>query len=236
MPKHNNVIPNVHFHKAWQTRVKTHFDQPGKKRSRRVKRAVKALHSFPRPVSGLLRPIVTAPTIRYNTKERLGRGFSLDELQGAGINKRLARSIGIAVDHRRANRSQERYRANVERLKKYKANLILYPRKAGKPKKGDSTQADIDAAKQLKGELQPIVSVTPSVQFGKIKEYKVSAFVRLRRARANAHLVGWRARRAEIAAEKAKNPIKAKAKPAAKPAAKGAAAKGAPAKGAATKK
>lgn len=25
--KHNNVVPNVHAHKAWQTRVKTWFHQ-----------------------------------------------------------------------------------------------------------------------------------------------------------------------------------------------------------------
>ena len=38
MVKHNNVVPNRHFHKDWQVRVRTWFDQPGKKRSRRLKR------------------------------------------------------------------------------------------------------------------------------------------------------------------------------------------------------
>ena len=27
MVRHNNVIPNQHFHKDWQNRVKTWFDQ-----------------------------------------------------------------------------------------------------------------------------------------------------------------------------------------------------------------
>jgi large subunit ribosomal protein L13e len=27
MVKHNNVIPNGHFHKDWQRRIKTWFDQ-----------------------------------------------------------------------------------------------------------------------------------------------------------------------------------------------------------------
>lgn len=27
MVKHNNVIPNGHFHKDWQARIKTWFDQ-----------------------------------------------------------------------------------------------------------------------------------------------------------------------------------------------------------------
>ena len=41
MVKHNNVVPNRHFHKDWQVRVKTWFNQPGKKRSRRLKRDAK---------------------------------------------------------------------------------------------------------------------------------------------------------------------------------------------------
>ena len=59
-------------------------------------------------------------------------------LQEAGINKKVARTIGIAVDHRRRNRSQESLELNVQRLKAYKAKLIVFPRKAGKPKAGDS--------------------------------------------------------------------------------------------------
>ena len=31
MVKHNNVIPNQHFHKDWQNRVKVTLDQPAKK-------------------------------------------------------------------------------------------------------------------------------------------------------------------------------------------------------------
>ena len=35
----------------------------------------------PRPVDGLLRPAVRCPTIKYNTKLRAGRGFTLEELK-----------------------------------------------------------------------------------------------------------------------------------------------------------
>lgn len=35
--------------------------------------------------------------------------------------------------------SEEGKKLNVERLKAYKAKLIVFPRKTGKPKKGDST-------------------------------------------------------------------------------------------------
>ena len=36
MVKHNNVIPNQHFKKKWQFRVKTWFNQPARKERRRI--------------------------------------------------------------------------------------------------------------------------------------------------------------------------------------------------------
>ena len=79
--KHNNVIPNAHFHKHWQNYIKTWFDQPGRKKKRRVARQKKALKISPRPVAGPLRPVVRCPTFKYNTKVRFGRGFTLEELK-----------------------------------------------------------------------------------------------------------------------------------------------------------
>lgn len=58
--------------------------------------------------------------------------------KAAGILKKQALTIGISVDYRRRNRSQESLQMNVERLKAYKSKLILFPRRAGKPKQGDS--------------------------------------------------------------------------------------------------
>ena len=136
--KHNNQLPNQHFRKDWQRRVKTWFDQPGRKKSRRVARIQKAARIAPRPVDGLLRPAVRCPTQRYNMRLRVGRGFTLEEIKEAGINRKEARNIGSAVDHRRRNHSQESLELNVQRLKAYKAKLIVFPRKASQPKKGDS--------------------------------------------------------------------------------------------------
>ena len=139
-PKRNNIIPNGHFHKDWQHMVKTWFNQPMRKKRRRTTRAAKAAAIAPRPVAGLLRPVVRCPTFKYNTKLRLGRGFSLDELKVlAGISKRSARTIGISVDYRRRNLSMESLQQNVQRLKEYKSKLIVFPRKEGQPKKGDAT-------------------------------------------------------------------------------------------------
>lgn len=80
-PKGNNMIPNGHFHKDWQRFVKTWFNQPARKYRRKQNRIKKARAIAPRPAAGLLRPVVRCPTIRYHTKVRAGRGFSLAELK-----------------------------------------------------------------------------------------------------------------------------------------------------------
>ncbi|KAL8451708.1 hypothetical protein Emed_001870 [Eimeria media] len=55
--------------------------------------------------------------------------------EAVGVSPRVALSIGIAVDHRRRNRSQESLTANVNRLKLYLSKLVLFQR-GSKPKKG----------------------------------------------------------------------------------------------------
>lgn len=135
---HNNVLHGNHFRKDWQRRVRTWFDQPGRKLRRRTARKAKATALGVRPLT-LLRPAVRAQTVRYNRKVREGRGFTLAELKEAGIGKKDARGVGIVVDHRRRNLSEEGKLVNVERLKAYKERLIVFPRNAKKPKKGDST-------------------------------------------------------------------------------------------------
>ncbi|KAJ3348593.1 60S ribosomal protein L13 [Entophlyctis luteolus] len=204
--KHNNVLPNQHFRKGWQLRVKTWFDQPGKKKTRRVNRIKKAAAIAPRPIDGLFRPAVRCSTIRYNTKIRAGRGFSLDELEAAGINRKQARSIGISVDHRRKNRSVEGLQANVERLGEYKSKLILFPRKLNKPKSGDSAKADLAEAAQVShATVLPIVQPPETDLFRKIEgEQKATAYNSLRRARADKKYKGKRDARAKAAAEEEK--------------------------------
>ena len=81
MGKGNNMIPNGHFHKDWDTRVKTWFNQPAKKLKRKARRVEKAKRIFPRPAAGPIRPVVRCPTFRYNIRVRAGRGFTLEELK-----------------------------------------------------------------------------------------------------------------------------------------------------------
>lgn len=133
----NNALPGNHFRKDWQRRVKTWFEQPGRKLRRRNARKAKVAALGVRPLT-LLRPAVHGQTIRYNTKIREGRGFTLGELKEAGISRKVALGLGIVVDHRRRNLSVEGKAINIERLKAYKERLVVFPRKAGKPKKGDS--------------------------------------------------------------------------------------------------
>lgn len=164
----------------------------------------KAARIAPRPVDGPLRPVVRCPTNKYNMKQRLGRGFTFEELKAAGILVPQATSIGIAVDHRRKNRGQEAMDANVERLREYKSKLVLFPRRAGKPKAGDSDAATLDTATQLMGKLQPIVVTKAPLESRAItdEDKAVKAYVTLRRARADLKYHGARVKRAaELAAK-----------------------------------
>ncbi|KAI5949651.1 rpl13 [Candida margitis] len=117
-----------HFRKHWQERVRVHFDQAGKKASRRQSRLRKAAKIAPKPIDSL-RPVVRAPTIRYNRKVRAGRGFTLAEIKAVGLTPKYARTIGISVDHRRQNKSQETFETNVQRLKEYKSKLVVFDKK-----------------------------------------------------------------------------------------------------------
>ena len=129
MVRHNNMLPNVHLGKDWQEKVKTWFNQPGRKHRRQLKRAAKAAKVAPNPTH-TLKPIVRGQTNKYNNKIRLGRGFTKEEIKKAGIlSLRYARSIGIAVDLRRKDTSNEAQTANVNRIKEYLAKMILCPRK-----------------------------------------------------------------------------------------------------------
>ena len=74
---------------------------------------------------------------------------------------------------------------------------------ASKPKKGDSSQAELDVATQLTGEVMPIKQVWSDTTARVItdEEKKQSAFQTGRMYRANVKLVGVREKRAKEAAE-----------------------------------
>jgi len=192
---HNNVLHANHFRKDWQRRVRTWFDQPGRKLRRRTARKTKAATLGIRPLT-LLRPAVRAQTVRYNRKVREGRGFTLAELKEAGIGRKEARGVGIVVDHRRRNLSEEGKKLNVERLQAYKARLIVFPRKAGKPKKGDSSAEALKAPTTRAPIALPVAQPAEAPRKITAAEKEFKAFRTLRVARANQRHEGARKARA----------------------------------------
>lgn len=189
MVKHNNVIPNIHCHKKYLAssrgplKVKLALNQASKKKTRRLARAKKAAAIAPAPLQKL-RPIVHCPTQKYSAKTKLGKGFTLDELKAAGLAPKYAQTIGIAVDFRRTNKSQESFDLNVARLTSYKSNLVIL-------KKGQ----DASGLVQLKGAVQPIDYSKPALEMQEItdemKSYK--AFTTMRVARQETRVDGYRA-------------------------------------------
>ncbi|KAJ3303958.1 60S ribosomal protein L13 [Kappamyces sp. JEL0829] len=126
-------------------------------------------------------------------KLRAGRGFTLEELKEAGIRRKEALTIGISVDHRRKNRNVEGLKANVARLQEYKSKLIVFPRKAGKAKKGDASAEETAAATQFTGPLFPVVTPAPTDLARKITTApSLEAYATLRKARSDARLKGKR--------------------------------------------
>ncbi|CUS20895.1 LAQU0S02e00804g1_1 [Lachancea quebecensis] len=187
----NLPILKNHFRKHWQERVKVHFDQAGKKVSRRHARAAKAAKIAPRPLD-LLRPVVKPPTIKYNRKVRAGRGFTLAEVKAAGLTPAYARTIGIAVDHRRQNRNQEIFDLNVQRLQEYQSKIIVFPRNGKAP---EAEQVLSTAA------AFPIAQPTGEQGTRAVEDNGESAYRTLRLARSDKRLAGVREKRARELAE-----------------------------------
>ena len=190
MVRHNNEVPNQHFHKEWQLRVRTNFDQAARHARRHARRVAKAARCFPRPAEAL-RPIVRCPSRRYCMKLREGRGFSLDELKAAKISAAYARTIGIAVDVRRHNKSKESIQVNAARLEEYIKKLMILPRDGKKVHAGETAKEEFAKAEQHKGCVMPFARKAElKVETMELKEAdkKQRAFATLRMARQDAKI------------------------------------------------
>lgn len=189
MVKHNNVIPNLHFHKKYcqssrgPLKVKLALNQATRKKARRLRRAAKAAAIAPRPLQKL-RPVVHCQTQRYSSKVRLGRGFTLAELKAAKLHPSYAQTVGIAVDLRRVNRSEESFDTNVARLEEYKKNLIVWTKK--------STPSETPS--QIAGTIQPIEKPSKEIVMETVtddmKNFK--AFTTMRVAKKETKVAGLR--------------------------------------------
>jgi large subunit ribosomal protein L13e len=189
MVKHNNVVPNLHFHKKYcqssrgPLKVRVNHNQATAKKARRLRRAAKAAAMAPRPVQKL-RPIVHCQTQKYSAKVRLGRGFTLAELKGAKLHPSYAQTVGIAVDKRRSNRCEESLELNVARLEEYKKNLVVWTKKS----------APSDTPAQLVGTVLPIVKPAPEIVMEAVTDEMKSfkAFTTMRLAKKETKVAGQR--------------------------------------------
>jgi large subunit ribosomal protein L13e len=113
---------------------------------------------------------------------RAGRGFTLEELKEAKINRHEAKSLGICVDHRRSNKSEESLQLNAQRLKQYRAKLIVFPLPSKKNKKAApkktaprtaetlslltaSSEADQKQAQQITSSTRVLPIAQPAISY-----------------------------------------------------------------------
>jgi len=109
----------------------------------------------------------------------------------------MAPTIGIAVDHRRVNLSEESLAINVERLKAYRSRVVVFPKKGKKPAVPENASATIAAAVPLPA----IAAAVTEIKKSDMPKSDGSAFAKLRKARSDARLVGVREKRAKEKAE-----------------------------------
>lgn len=118
----------------------------------------------------------------------------------------MAPTIGIAVDFRRQNLSEESLAANVARLKAYQQRLILLPRRSNAPKKGD-TKTDLSKVEKVSHVSAALPIAPTDIAFKEISKGDMPAAVEggayraLREARANKRYQGAREKRAREKAE-----------------------------------
>ncbi|KAK3429737.1 hypothetical protein EUGRSUZ_E01228 [Eucalyptus grandis] len=88
--------------------------------------------------------------------------------------------------------------ANVQRLKTYKAKLVVFPRRARKFKAGDSTPEELANATQVQGTYLPIVREKPAVELVEVTDEMKSfnAYAKLRVERLNKRHMGARMKKA----------------------------------------
>jgi large subunit ribosomal protein L13e len=188
MVKHNNIIPNIHCKKKYlqssrgPLKVRLSLNQAGKKKSRRVARAAKRAAQAPAPLEKL-RPVVHCPTQKYSAKTRLGRGFTLEELKACKLHPSYAQTVGIAIDWRRRNKSEEVMALNIKRLEEYKAALVVL-------KKGDAVPDQV----QVHGTILPVAAapVTMDMQTVTDEMKKQDAYTTMRVARQETTIDGQR--------------------------------------------
>ncbi|KAI5180449.1 large subunit ribosomal protein L13e [Nematocida sp. AWRm80] len=151
--KHNTAL-NTEQHRKTCLKYKTWFNQPIRAKMRKDTRDQKAKKIAPRNEK-CLRPIVNCNTRKYNMKQRYGKGFSYAELHQVELTPKKAMALGIAVDPRRYNHSEEGLERNVARLREYLSKITVYDTVA---------EAKAAGAQQFRGIIMPIEKKQPLIQ------------------------------------------------------------------------
>lgn len=134
----------------------------------------------------------------------------MQELKQAKISPRFAQTVGITVDHRRQDTSEEGLQLNVQRLESYRSKLILFPRRADKPKKGDINDATADKLKSAETAKQntnkhvldkPASKVREATQKITKEQKDLRVFRKLRQLQVNKKYKGKREKKAKEQAE-----------------------------------
>ncbi len=129
--------------------------------------------------------------------------------QAAKVVPKAAAGLGIAVDHRRKNRSEEAFRINVDRLTKYTEKLVVFPRRNNNLKAGDAKKEERAAVQQVTTKMVvPLPTISKKEKARAITEKEANAprsvFNVLKRAAVSAKLWGKREKAAvKLAASKA---------------------------------
>merc|ERR1711862_202204 len=100
----------------------------------------------------------------------------------AKLSLPFAKQFGISVYKRRKNKSVEATERNVERLKEYKAKLIIFPKSKKKTLKGEASEEEIKMATQYQGKIMPLPKQTFQLEEDmlvdpKIQKVNVSALL-----------------------------------------------------------
>lgn len=157
--KNNHPIPHNHFKKT-AIRYRTSFHLPAQKKIRAEKRLEKSKLVYPMPLKKL-QPIVRCPTLRYNRKERLGRGFTPEECREAGHDYMKLRQLGVKIDLRRRNHNKEAFDQNVERLKAYLSKVVVYRNRV------EARTSEVEQHKRI---IMPIEKKKPVIGCVKVSE------------------------------------------------------------------
>lgn len=92
-------------------------------------------------------------------------------------------------------------------MKEYKSKLIVFPKRAGKPKAGDSTAEELEMATQLSGEIMPITNERKLVVEARAvtdEEKKFKAYAKLRLEMMNKRNHGMRLKKQKEKEEETK--------------------------------